>query len=133
MTTDRVVDLGGHRPDRESRQEIPFNADGALIASRFPQGRWPLFTGGDIFQCWNSLVLPSPIPILVQAIRFPASQPSIGLPLGNYTIPPGAYVYVHHCEWDIGVGDQISFGISMGDVPEEATPGMGLMIIARAS
>lgn len=129
----RTVTLDPEVPGRESRQEIVFNADGPLVGPRLPQGRWPLFSGGDIFEVWSSLVFPSPEPIEVTVIRFPASNPNseAAQPLGTFVIPAGVYVYVHSCEWDIGRGDQVSFGIGMETVEE--SPGSGLLLVARVS
>lgn len=131
----RTTETAPVYPERESRQEVIFNADGSLTGARTPQGRWPLFTGGDIFEIWASLVFASPVPITVTVIRFPVGTPAAesAVLLGTFVIPAETYVYEYDCDWDISRGDQVSFAIQVPELGEGVIPGSGLMLIARVS
>lgn len=135
MTPRKRTVLEPANTERESRQELVFNADGPLVASRFPQGRWPLFTGGDIFEVWTSLVQPSPVQLTLSMFRFKASRPRSedAIPLQSFVIPVNSYVHAFTCQHDIDRSDQVTFALQVPEIPEGLTPGSGLMAIARVS
>ena len=118
---------------RESRQEPLWDAPGALTASRGFGAKIPVFEGGSVFEVWASLVSPSPVPLIVTFIHFPAARPTQPRLVYALTVPAGAYTHVSP-QFDHRVyrGDQLSAGVEVaGSIPEGQFPGTELSMVAR--
>ena len=117
--------------ERESRFEALFDAPGILDVSRFFGGRYPIMSGGTVFELWASLRTPADTLLTVVLIHLRSSAPAIesGVMVHSLDVNPGAYIASARFEHRVQRGDQLAVGVNVTGTP--GTPGTDMTMLAR--